>query len=112
MSVKPKSLVVYQSANGKQPYTDWFRSLKDKQTQAIILKRLNRLRQGNLGDYKSLKDGLFELRIDYGPGYRIYFAQEADQLVILLLCAGQKSSQENDIKAARKYLMDYRSHHE
>ena len=74
----------------------------------MIEKRLTRVQLGNLGDHKALGDGISELRIDFGPGYRVYFGQDAGALVILL-CGGDKSSQDADIRQARAYWADYRS---
>lgn len=108
MTTTPKQVEIYQTQVGKQPLMEWLRSLKDKQTQALVLKRINRIRQGNLGDFKALQEGLFELRIHTGPGYRLYFAQEGSVL-ILLLCGGDKSTQQKDIQKALTYLRDYRS---
>ncbi len=71
-------------------------SLKDRKTQLKISERLRRVSLGNLGDYKSIGEGIFELRIDYGAGYRIYFGQEGNK-IILLLCGGDKSTQKKDI---------------
>ena len=65
-----------------------------------------RLRLGNFGDVKSLGSGLSELRIEYGPGYRVYFTRAGKSLV-LLLCAGEKASQQRDIRRAREFLADY-----
>jgi putative addiction module killer protein len=62
---------------------------------------------GNLGDHKSLGDGLFELRVDHGPGYRVYFGRDGDRLVVLL-CGGDKSRQVKDIETAREYWAEYR----
>lgn len=66
-----------------------------------IITRIDRLADGNLGDAKPIGDGLSEARIDYGPGYRVYFMQQGRQLIILL-CAGDKSSQPRDIKQAKQ----------
>ena len=68
--------------------------------------RIDRLSAGNLGDVKALRDGLFELRIDWGPGYRVYYALAGRSCV--LLCGGDKSKQASDIKRALEYLKDYR----
>lgn len=83
-------------------YVKWFDKLKDERAQAKIAIRLRRIQEtDNLADWKSLKDGIGELRIDYGPGYRIYFAKRGLD-IILLLAGGDKSSQEADIAKAKK----------
>jgi putative addiction module killer protein len=80
--------------------------LADPPAQARIITRINRLAIGNFGDSKSLGEGLFELRIDWGPGYRVYFAVPARQRIVLL-CGGDKRKQQSDINRARAYLDDY-----
>jgi len=75
--------------------------------KARIVARVARLKAGNLGDCKSLRDGVSELRIDYGPGYRVYFGVVGFQ-VILLLCGGDKRSQDADIDKAVDYLADFK----
>lgn len=97
---------VYQTADGKQPFTNWLRGLKDEQARSRIRVRMARLQLGNLGDCKSVGGGLLELRIDHGPGYRVYLARRGDTLV-LLLCGGDKRTQAQDITQARAYLADY-----
>lgn len=108
MEAQRKQIIFYVADNGKQPFLDWFNSLKDLKTQAKINKRLRSISLGNLGDYKSVGGGVCELRINYGSGYRIYFGQDGNTLVILL-CAGDKSSQKKDIKTAKKYWLNYKS---
>ena len=68
--------------------------------------RLRRLENGNLGDYRSVGEGVFELRIDYGPGYRVYFGQ-VGSTIVLLLCGGDKSTQDQDISTAKRYWANY-----
>lgn len=97
---------VYQTADGKQPITHWLRNLKDVQARSRIRVRVSRLQLGNFGDCKSVGGGLLELRIDHGPGYRVYLARRGDTLV-LLLSGGDKRMQAQDIKQARVYLADY-----
>jgi putative addiction module killer protein len=80
-------------------YAEWFKRLKDRQARARINTRIRRLSLGNLGDVKSVGQGVSELRIDYGPGYRVYFVQRGETLVILL-AGGDKRTQERDIKIA------------
>lgn len=90
------------------PFDEWFDSLRDVKTQTIINKRLNRLSLGSLGDYRSVGEGVCELRIDFGPGYRIYFGQ-IGTAIVLLLCGGDKSTQDQDIRKAQEYWTDFRS---
>jgi putative addiction module killer protein len=80
-------------------YADWFASLRDLQARARILVRIRRLSLGNPGDAKPVSEGVSELRIDYGPGYRVYFIRRG-QTVVILLGGGDKSSQRRDITAA------------
>jgi len=82
-------------------FKKWIRALKDRTACTIINARIWRLSHGNKGDTESVGDGILELRIDYGPGYRVYYTHVKEQLVILL-CGGDKSSQSRDIKRAKK----------
>jgi len=84
-------------------FTKWIQRLKDKAAKALIAARIRRISAGNFGDSKFLEDGIFELRIDYGPGYRVYFTQRGQEIVILL-CGGDKSTQDRDIKAEKKIV--------
>ncbi len=102
-----KKVVYYRTANGRIPFLEWLESLKDNQTKDRIISRLDRLGLGNFGDYKFIAGGLFELRFHFGPGYRIYYGQDGDILVVLLY-AGDKSSQGNDILKAFEYWLDYK----
>ena len=108
VEVKPRELVIYVSSDGECPFEKWLNKLKDVQGRAIIRKRLNRVKLGNLGDAKSVGKGIQELRIDVGPGYRVYFGEDKGALVVLL-CGGDKSTQERDIKKAQEYWQDYLS---
>jgi putative addiction module killer protein len=99
-------LEIYLTAIGDAPFIKWLESLKDKTVRYRIKERLDRVSLGNLGDYKSVAEGVFELRCAFGAGYRIYFGQ-ANKKVILLLCAGDKSTQRKDIKKAVSYWKDY-----
>ena len=100
-------LIYYVAESGKVPFRDWFESLNDFKTQAVIEARLARLRVGNFGKCEPVGLGVFELKIDYGPGYRIYFARAGRQAV-LLLWGGAKSTQRKDIRKAHQYWKDYR----
>lgn len=81
-------------------FSDWINSLRDLRAVARINARIGRLRLGNFGDAKSIGDGVSELRIDYGPGYRVYFTRRGETVVILL-CGGAKGSQARDIERAK-----------
>ena len=83
-----------------QTYAEWFRGLRDRTAQTRIDIRVRRLSLGNPGDVKPVGDGISELRVDHGPGYRVYFMQKADVLVVLL-AGGDKSSQDKDIRNAK-----------
>ncbi len=96
----------YVTKTGKDVFGEWLAGLKDNRTRAKILVRIDRLWAGNFGDCKSLRGGLFELRIDWGPGYRVYYAPDGETSV-LLLCGGDKRKQSSDIKRAAEYLKDY-----
>lgn len=97
---------LYRMANGRIPFREWLLKLQ-KKTRARIRARLANLRLGNLGDNRALGSGLWELRDFSGPGYRIYFTRQGSR-VILLLAGGDKGSQQNDIRRARRYLDDWR----
>jgi putative addiction module killer protein len=98
----------YQTAEGKTPLTEWLQGLRDGATRARIVARLDRLKAGLLGDWKTVGGGVCELRIDHGPGYRVYYGQEGKTL-ILLLCGGDKSTQAKDIERAHAYWKDYKA---
>jgi putative addiction module killer protein len=87
-------------------FSKWIDSNKDKRAAAIIRARLNRIRLGNFGDSKSVGGGVEELRIDFGPGYRVYFGRDGKSVVILL-CGGSKQTQSKDIHAAQVLWKDY-----
>jgi putative addiction module killer protein len=108
MGIKPKELHVYEQASGKKPFEEWLFGLRDKTVIARIVARLNRVAHGNIGDVKSLGEGLNELRLAFGAGYRVYFTFDGSTLVVLL-SGGDKGSQTRDIKQAREFLEDYRS---
>lgn len=101
-----RELIVYETSSGVKPFDVWYDSIKDPVMRFRISSRVNRIRTGNLGDKKSLEGGVCELRLQYGPGYRIYYS-ELDNIVLLLLCGGNKSSQSRDIKKAVEFLKDY-----
>jgi putative addiction module killer protein len=95
----------YQTADGRDPFQEWLNKLRDRQAKARIAVRINRMAAGNFGDHKPVGGGVWELRIDAGPGYRVYYALAGAQ-VVLLLVGGDKSSQQTDIERATAYWAD------
>jgi len=106
MDVKPRNVLIYMTADGKCPFEEWLNNLRDVRGRALIRKRINRIRIGNLGKNRSLGDGVSELKIDFGPGYRIYYGEDG-ACVVVLLCGGDKGSQEKDIDRAKEFWSDY-----
>ena len=104
--VVPREILEYLTPEGRSPFHEWIRGLKDIKTRAIVRQRINRVRLGNLGYCKRLTSDISELKIDYGPGYRIYFA-EHDDVIVILLCGGDKSTQRADIQQAVAYWQKY-----
>ncbi len=103
-----RNLVLYETADGKCPWDEWFNGLKDRKEQAALDARLLRLQRGQRGDCKRVGAGVYELRVHYGPGYRVYFGKDGDSLVVLL-CGGSKGTQKRDIARAKAYWTEYRS---
>lgn len=104
-----RTLLTFTLPNGKAPFEEWLLSLADRTTRARILRRIDRLRFGNFGDARSVGEGVLELRIHFGPGYRVYFGLHGAE-VILLLCGGDKKTQIGDIAAAKLYWKEYLTH--
>lgn len=107
MEALPREVREYCTRDGKVPFREWFDSLRDLKAKAKIQSRIDRAEDGNLGEWNHVGEGVFEMKIDFGPGYRIYFGEEGKTMIILL-CGGDKSSQEKDIKRAREYWADYK----
>lgn len=106
MEAQPRQVVLYLNEDEDSPFENWLNSLRDRKARARIKKRLDRIEMGNLGDFKPVGEGVLELRVDYGPGYRVYFAQ-AGATIVLLLCGGDKRSQSQDILNAKAYWKDF-----
>ncbi len=98
----------YVAASGKSPYADWLNTLRDITARAKLASRIDRAAHGNFGDWKSLAgaNGLFELRVNHGPGYRVYYSIVARK-IILLLAGSTKSDQRRTIARAKAYLADF-----
>jgi putative addiction module killer protein len=101
-------LITYTTSTGKEPFSIWLQGL-DRKDRSIIITRIGRVRLGNFGDCKSIKDGegILELRIDYGPGYRIYFGRKGTTVIVLLI-GGDKGSQTKDITKAKLYWRTFK----
>ena len=100
-------LKYYQARSGRSPFVEWLGQLVDRTARARIEARLATVAAGSFGDAKAVGDGVMELRVDWGPGYRVYFAR-VGLVVVLLLCGGDKRAQEKDIKRAKEYFHDYK----
>lgn len=99
-------LLDYLTEDGRDPFAAWLAALPDRQTRARVIVRTQRLRAGAFGDCKPLRQGVWELRIDHGPGYRVYYAQAGKRLVLLLV-GGDKRRQQTDIETAVAYWQDW-----
>jgi putative addiction module killer protein len=101
----------YRTRDGRRPLSEWIEALRDRSARPRVLARIDRLSIGLRGDWKTVGQGVFELRIDYGPGYRIYCATHGNEPVILL-CGGDKRKQSQDIETAHEYWQDYKERSE
>ncbi|MEZ4754781.1 MAG: type II toxin-antitoxin system RelE/ParE family toxin [Bdellovibrionota bacterium] len=93
-------------ADGSSPFKEWFYGLKDERARAKIHARILRLERGNFGDFKFLGEGVYELRIHYNPGFRIYFGRRNNRTVVIIN-GGIKKSQRKDIQKAKELWKDY-----
>jgi putative addiction module killer protein len=97
----------YVTSTGVDVFSRWLDDLADEKAAAKIAVRIDRMAAGNFGDCRSLREGVCELRIDWGPGYRVYYAM-ATRECVLLLCGGDKRKQSGDIARAIEYWQDYK----
>ena len=109
MATQSYEIRLYETPEGSAPFARWVRSLRDNTLRLRIDQRLERLIHGNFGDCKLLAatGGVYELRFNFGSGYRVYFGV-SDQTVVVLLCGGNKSSQDRDIRKAASYWEEYK----
>ena len=107
MFLIPQQFIYYVTKKGDSPFIKWFEGI-DHSVEQIIRKRLERVKLGNFGDCENLGEGVFELRIHFGAGYRIYFGRDGRE-VVLLLCGGDKVSQSQDIRRAKFFWEDYKN---
>jgi putative addiction module killer protein len=110
MEARERVLQEYITLAGKNPFAEWLHAIRDKTTRARIRTRLSRLRLGNFGDTRSVGEGVHELRLDFGPGYRVYYGL-ADETIVLLLGGGDKRSQPRDIREAKQHWQEFQDHH-
>lgn len=96
----------YITPDGKDVFLDWLRRVRDPVAKAQIARRVNRIERGNFGDHRFCRDGVWELRVDVGAGYRIYYARSGEQ-VVLLLAGGDKRTQDADIESAIRHWKDW-----
>jgi putative addiction module killer protein len=104
--VRPKDIQLYVTDEGKAPVEDWLKGLRDRKARAAIDARVARLRLGLVGNAREVGEGVHELKVDVGQGYRVYFGNVSNA-VVLLLCGGDKRTQRTDIKRAREFWSDY-----
>jgi putative addiction module killer protein len=105
----PKHVIVYAKPNGKEPFYEWLNDVRDMASRKRILARVSRLQQGNYGDCEAIGEGVSELRMFFGSGYRVYFGEQNNHIVVLL-CGGDKASQTKDIEQAKAYWEEYLNH--
>ena len=107
--MKPREIDVrvYETPDGRCPFNDWLLALRDVHARARIRARIARVREGNFGDAKPIGEGVHELRVHHGPGYRIYFGR-LGRAVVILLCGGDKRTQPRDIARAKRYWRAHR----
>lgn len=106
MAVRPKDVQLYVTEEGKSPVEDWLSGLRDRKARAAIDARIARLRLGLVGQVREVGEGVHELKVDVGQGYRVYFGNVSN-VVVLLLCGGDKRTQKTDIKRAKEFWSDY-----
>ena len=106
MEARERRVLSYKSASGRFPYREWRNSLNGEDTEVAVDVRITRLSADNFGDSRPIGDGAFESRIDFGPGFRIYYGMDGDE--VILLCGWDKSSQDGDIARAKEHWKDYK----
>jgi putative addiction module killer protein len=105
VEARPREILIFETENERHPFSDWIATLESQEIHGTILGRLERVGDGNFGDCKWEGEGVFALRIDTGPGYRVYFGQDGD--LVILLGGGPKNSQRGDLKMVKKHWKEY-----
>lgn len=107
VDTKHRRVDYYSTLSGKQPAREWLLGVKDVLTQAVLFKRIRQAGKGNFGKTRHVGDGVSELKINFGPGYRIYYGIYRDELILILM-GGNKSTQQKDIRKARAYWLEWK----
>ncbi|MBI4179817.1 type II toxin-antitoxin system RelE/ParE family toxin [bacterium] len=108
MEAVPRTLYYFEETKGRYPYREWLMGLKNTADIAKLDVRLTKLMLGNFGKWRAVGEGVIELKEDFGPGYRIYVAEDGP-VIVVILCGGDKSTQTADIKRAKEYWRTYKS---
>ncbi len=106
-AVRKREVRIYEDAQGNRPYLEGLYMVRDQKTRNRIVRRIDRMQHGNFGDHRGVGGGIFEMRLFFGSGYRVYFGQDG-AFIVLLLCGGDKSTQKEDIERAKRYWKDYK----
>lgn len=101
------TLKIYESPSGQEPLTEWLHDLRDQKARIAIRLRFDRMKLGNFGYCESVGEGVSELKIDFGPGYRVYFGM-IGRTIVLLLCGGDKKTQNRDVRRALDFFRDHK----
>ncbi len=107
MEHREREVFNYVTASGRDAFGEWLDGLKDVKVRAVIKKRIDRIEEGLFGDHSFVGQGVWELRIHFGPGYRVYYGEDGP-VIVLLLCGGDKSTQSKDIRKAQEFWAEYR----
>jgi putative addiction module killer protein len=107
VEAQPRELRVYESPSGTHPYEDWLNGLRDTKSRGRIRVNVARLADGNFSNCEPVGDNVHELKMDFGPGYRVYFGEDGQNLIILLI-GGDKKSQSRDIRIAKEFWQEYK----
>lgn len=102
-----REAVFFETSDGKLPAKEWLENLKDIKGKAKLYTRIRRAEGGNFGEHKDLKDGVYEIKEHFGPGYRVYFTISSTDEIIILLFGGDKKTQERDIFKAKELKNEY-----
>lgn len=106
MEVTPREILIFETSDGRVPFRDWMNRIKDQPIYERIMSRLERVEEGNFGEHRSVGEGVSELVINFGPGYRVYYGLDGINIVILLT-GGSKATQRKDIESAKEYWRQY-----